>query len=460
MKNLTEVKGFIRSHAGTLFLTGVLTMMISSCNPDNNKLGRDLLPPDDNISVYYDTIGDISTFPVFANHIRSSETYGNPQASRTFLLGSRKDSIFGKARAEIVTQYDLSNAVVFGPNMAIDSVMLWMYFSSVEGDTLTPFHIRVFELLDDIYMDSVYYSDYDVSGKYDPVPLVDQFILPVSDSLYAFRIADSDFRNRILNPEHDSLFVKDSIFKLYFKGLYITAEPVVPVTSFSRIQLSNAYTRLGIHYTSDSVDVDTTDAVEYAWYFFNINEYYSQKINIYRHDFTGTAIGKQLGNEAYGSDFLYVQGMSGVNTKIRFNGLESWKDSGTIAINSAYLTLEVVPEEISGIPQTEWPSQLFLLSQMKDSTYQAVYDYLINSTVFGGKLEKIATGNVFVSDSIYVYRFNIGLQLQSMIDGSSDNTDLILQVYNPLSNPGIVKLWSNYADRKGRLKLEVVYSKL
>jgi len=465
MEKLQKAKGFKRSHAITLFLTGVLTLIIlSSCNSNNDELGRDLLPVDDNINVHYDTLFDISVFPVHSNRLKTSETEGTYQSTRTFLLGTRKDSIFGKARAEIVTQYDLSSSIDFGDDMKIDSIMLYLYITDVVGDSTTPFHIRVFETTDPIYMDSTYYSDYDVTGKYDTDPLIDAFIFPRSDSLYEFRITDSDFKDKILAPPGyvmDTVYYYDSIFKEVFPGFYITGEPVANVNSFCKIQLANAYTRLGVHYTSDDIEPDsTTGDIVYEWYYFNINETTSQKINMYSHDFAGTAFNGEFGNEEYQSDFCYIQGMSGVNTKLRLNNLETWKDSGIIAINNAYLTLEVVPEELSGIADEDLPEQLFMIAQLVDSSYAAVYDYLTNSTLFGGTLEQIPTGNVFVSDSIYVYRFNIGLQLQAMIDGTSDNTDLILQVYNPISNPNFVKLWSSYADREGQLKLEVVYTKL
>jgi len=469
MEKLTKAKGFKSSHAATLFLIGALTIiLISSCNTKNDSLGRDLLPPDDNIVVYYDTLYDISTFPVYSSKIMTAETYGSVQSSRTFLLGSMKDSIFGSTKSEIVTQYDLYSAIDFGDTVVMDSIVLYLYISEVVGDSVEPFHIRVFETTDSISIDSAYYSNYDIAGKYNTDPLIDEFIIPRSDSLYEFRITSAEFKDKLLNIEdytdlytEDSIFTYNRYFKQVFTGLYITGEPVGNVNTFCKIHLANAYTRLGVHYTSENIDPDsTTGAAVYDWYYFTINESTSQKFNIFKHDYTGTAFNKVVGNEDNESNVLYVQGLGGINTKLRFNNIETWKDSGIVAINSAYLTFEVLPEELSGIAIDDLPDQLYLVSQLRDSTYYPVYDYLTNSTGFGGTLEQIFKGNVFVSDSCYVYRFNIGLQYQAMIDGTSDNADLILQVYNQSTTPDFCKLWSAYANREGRMKLEVVYTKL
>ena len=173
-----------------------------------------------------------------------------------------------------------------------------------------------------------------------------------------------------------------------------------------------------------------------------------------------------IDDEEADSPYLYVQGMSGVNTLISFDRLQDWIDQNPIIINKATLVFDVVPEEQSGLPDEDLPDRLMIGSVLEDESYEPVYDYFViisndpnqTATRFGG-FKKADSEGMF-SDTTYTYRFNIGLHFQYMLDGEKQDNDFILQLEDGIANPRYSKLWSNLPANERRIRLEVVYVKL
>ncbi|HDR68492.1 MAG TPA: DUF4270 family protein, partial [Bacteroidaceae bacterium] len=267
-----------------------------ACRTDENELGRDLLPPGDNIFVFYDALDDILTYPVARIPYSISENRYNPQSTRLFLLGNKRDTLSGFSKADIVTQFNPTSGFVFGPNMRVDSVVLYLYFNESIADIIKPVNIKVYELTERIYMDSVYYTDFDITGKISPEPIAEKKIIPADSTVFEFVIESAEFINKFINPPNDTLFYSDSLFKDYFNGLYITSEDLPEGGFFSKVHLSNNNTKLSIKYANDSTAIDTLPGYNYVWRTFSINEYSSQKINIFKHDFSGTTFETILNN--------------------------------------------------------------------------------------------------------------------------------------------------------------------
>ncbi len=107
--------------------------------------------------------------------------------------------------------------------------------------------------------------------------------------MLSFLIEDQDFRDKFLALGSDtSLFRDDSIFKDYFNGLYIEAESTSPEGTLARIHLANANSLLSLKYANDSTEIDSTAERDYKWSQFSIDQFFSQKINMFEHDFSGT----------------------------------------------------------------------------------------------------------------------------------------------------------------------------
>lgn len=442
--------------------------LLTSCDITNQELGTDILPAGQNINMRLDTIFEIDAYTVSGEPVVSSESLYSPSATRLMMLGSTEDTIMGRSEAKVVTQFNTTGAYKVANNLEIDSLYLSIYIYDFKGDTEQDMTLSLYEFTERIYMDTThsYYSDYDMEGKYDPVPLVQQTITPVDGTTYKLLIEDQEFIDKFLAVQNDtSIFYNDSVFKDYFNGFYITAEPLSSKGTIARLQLSDTKSRLTMRYANDSTDVDSTVERDFAYAYFGINQYSSQKINIFEHDYTGTRLAALIDDENASSPYCYVQGMAGVNTRFSFANLQEWMDQTPMIINSATLIFDVVPQEESGILYENLPDRLMTRTILEDNSYEVLYDLLVlysndptqQGARFGGY--KKAESQGLFSDTTYTYRFNIGLHFQYMVDGEKTDNDFILELDNGNVNPLYSKLWSNLPTNERRIRLELVYLK-
>ena len=441
----------------------IMAGLISSCEVGSSGLGEDLLPTDDDVSLLYDTIFEILAYPVTGRPLITSVTSFDP--STLMLVGEVEDTIVGSAAATLITQFNTNSSYRVGPNMEIDTLLFAMRVIDYVGDMEQEITLSVHEFQERIYYrDTLYKSDYDAEGKYNPVPLVVKSILPAGETTVEFVIEDQDYIDKWLAVGSDTnVFQNDSVFKDYFNGFYITAQTPSEEGVMARVQLNNSLSRVSLKYANDSTEIDSTAGRDFIWTHFTINEYSSQKINIYEHDHSGTYLSTIIDRPTSSSAYSYVQGMAGVNTRFSLASLAEWMAKSPLAINSASLVFDVVPEEESGIALDDLPRRLMLGTILNDDAYEPIYDYLVllnsqQGTQFGGY--KKADSKGMFSDTTHVYKFEIPLHFQYMVDGEKSNNDFILQVDDGKISPKISKLWSNLPTNNRRIRLEVVYLKL
>ena len=439
-----------------------------SCEYNDNELGTDILPPGDNVILTYDTIFEISAYNMSGEPLETSEIIASP-SNKVMLLGSLQDTIIGLSTAEVVTQYNVSANYRPAENLEIDSLFLTIQTYDFIGDMEEDMNLTLYEFTERIYLDTAhtYYSDYDVEGKYNPVPLAEMTVSPEDGAIYKILIENQDYIDKFMAVQADTaLFSNDSIFKDYFNGFYITAEPVSSSGTMARIQLSETASRLTMRYANDSTEVDSTAERDFAYAYFFIDQFSSQKINTFEHDYTGTHVEEVLDNEDAVSPYLYVQGMQGVNTRFSFATLQEWIDKNPIILNSATLVLDVVPEEQSGVLYDNLPDRLMPSTIMEDGSYEPIYDFYLlwindpnqRGSRFGGY--KKADSKGMFSDTTYTYRFDMSLHFQYMLDEEKNENDFILQIEDGIANPRYSKLWSNLPTNERRIRLELVYVKL
>ncbi|MEX0982710.1 MAG: DUF4270 family protein [Bacteroidales bacterium] len=446
----------------TLLAVALLGMFFIACEPDNNTLGIDLFPAEDNIVVFTDTITEFETMLVRSRpRVTSNRRTTAIESSRTFLLGSMVDTITGFSKAEIVTEFSLTQFGDFGEDPYINSLSLSLYVADIIGDTDKGMRIMVHEFLDSISMDSSYYSNYDVTDKYNPDPLIDRVIFPNPGDTVSFNIDNQDLLNRIIDATNpvDSIFAYNSNFQRNFNGLYITTEAVEEGETFAKLQLANPLAGMRFNYYHDSVSVAARDTVPISTYRISFDHRFAQKINIFHHDFTGTALENIIDSEDAQAPIAYVQGMVGVNVKIRISDLREYLGSGQIAINTARLVFDVVPDSLSGIDSEDYPQQLMMERQLPDGTPEPLYDQVINSDAFQfGRLTQSNENSAFLEPHYY-FNFSIGRHFQSVLAGEIENSDLFIFVNNPVTTNKIIKFWSNHSGQEGGLRLELIYSK-
>ncbi|MDF1571701.1 MAG: DUF4270 family protein [Bacteroidales bacterium] len=450
--------------AGKMVLTMLVMLftavLFHACDPENNNLGVDIFPSEDTIMVYSDTITDLETRLV-RSRPRITSVLDNASTTRTYFLGSMVDSIRGHTRAEIVTELGLSRVGEFGEEPYIDSLRLSLFVNEVLGDTAAGMRIRVYEFTDSLDMGTSYYSDYDVTGKYDPEPLVDEVIVPEPGTLYDFDINDPELLDRIIaaaNPD-DSTFFYPSRTQRLFRGLYITMEPVDEGGALAKLQLTNSLAGLKFKYFHDTIVEIAADTIPLSTYTLGFNDDHAQKVNIFQHDFTGTTIATCLDDPGAVPGIAYAQGMAGVNVKVTIPDITDYVGEGIIAINAARLVFYVVPDSIMGIPEEDYPQQLMMETRLDDGTYIPMYDRVIaTDRVFFGMLTQSNENSAFL-DPLYFYTFNIARHLQSVVSGEIGNGELYIYVDDPATSNKIIKFWSNHSGHEGGLKLELIYTK-
>lgn len=443
----------------------IALILFNSCNGWEKEMGADLLPPDDNVFLLHDTIFDIHAYPVTGKPAVTSElTYQN---GTLYLLGELFDSIVGSSQASIITQFNTNRYFRNGPNTTIDSIQLVLYVDDFMGESDQKITYSVYELTERIFIDSIYYSDFDLTGRYNPDLLGEISSRPAQSDTVEIMLDNENFRQKFIAVETDTAFYKsDSIFKNYFNGLYITARAELPKGAMVDVGLSNVVTRLRVRYANDSTDVDTIAGPDFEWISFSIDEYVTQKINLFRHEVDpGSYLYTIIDRDDISPPYCFVQGIAGVNTKLSFTNLENWIEElgeGKVAINSATLAFDVVPEEIYGLPIEELPERLTLFTERKDGSLERLYDYYAvyqsDTKQFGGILEPWSEG--MFHDTTYTYRFNVGLQFQDMVDKKKTDVNFRLQLYDAIKNPGFSVLWGNPDADHSRIRLEIVYLKL
>lgn len=449
---------------GAVILTTIL--LFSSCTAWEPELGQDLLPPGDQVFLFHDTIIEIPAYTISGLPLETSDHSLNPAIP--YLLGALTDTLTGISEASLFTHINTTLSYKPAPNTEIDSLMFSLYISDYYGDDEAPFTIQLHESIKRIYKDSIYYSDFQAEGAYDPEILAEVTITPQKGDTVPMLIENQAFIQKFLDVQDDSaLFANDSIFKDYFKGFYVTATSASSEGAVAVVLPSNIITRLSMKYANDSTEVDSTIERDFRWATFTVNEFTSQKINVFEHDYSGTAVEGIIDNPEIESPYCLVQGMAGLNTAFSFGGLDEWleEEGSKVAINSASLVFDTYPEELGGLPPQDLASRLLIFSLEEANSTEPLQDLRViyqgtsgDDSQFGGQLRAESKGMFF--DTTFNYRFNIPLHFQSMVDGVDLPNSFVLQTYSSKTKPEVSKIWSNLYTNPKRIRLEIVYIKV
>lgn len=441
--------------------------LFSSCTAWEPDLGEDLLPAGDQVFMFHDTIIEVPAYTVSGIPLETSDRSFLPTAP--YLMGKLTDTLTGISEAILFTQINATSSYKPAPNTEIDSLVFSLYISDYFGNEEEPFTIQLHEATRRIYMDSIYYSDYNIEGAYKPEILAEVTITPQEGGdTVPMLIQDQAFLQKFLDVQDDSiLFANDSIFKDYFNGFVVTASSASGEGAMAVVIPSNIITRLSLKYANDSTEVDSTAERDFTWATFTVNEFSSQKINIFEHDYTGASLENIIDNPDIETPYCFVQGMGGLSTSFYFENLQEWLERDIkVAIISANMVFDVYPEDRGGLPLEELASRLMMFYQTGQDTLAPLYDLLTvyqgtqgaDDSEFGGQLRAISQGMFF--DTTYRYSFKMPLHFQSMVDGADLPNNFILQNYDAKRNPQVSQIWSNLYTNPKRIRLEVVYIKL
>ena len=429
-----------------ILIAGLLAWALTSCYKSPEQLGANILPENSRLKVFYSDTVTVYAFSQRIDSVKSDES------SKT-TLGSLNDPVFGKTSAGFYTQVQLSSlGHDFGTNPVLDSLVLQLYYAGTYGDTLTSLKLHTYELLDDIYLDSIYYSNVLLNtGDVDYSDL--EFVPHPSDSIPVFpdtikgiiRINLSSrseaLGNKLLNAPADAMEEIES-FQQYFKGLYLITEPVDSKGVMLYFDLPSHFSNLTIYYRNDE-----QDSLKYQ-YPITIT---CARINRFEHNyfFADPSFKQQIleGDTTLGNEKVYAQGFSGVKTVITIPFIRNFKKLGTIGINEAIL-------ELPGAPDNDFfdaPDRMALVQRLEDGVYDLLPDQIEGEEYFGGRYN--ASQNK--------YEFRITRYIQSLLlDSTVVNNGFYLFTTGGSVDPSrfIFNGPHPSSDTLSRMRLKIVYT--
>jgi len=416
--------------------------IIASCNKKPDTIGLDLV--DHNQLLVSDTVFSVYALSSMEDSVVSDETSIN-------LLGSQWTSTFGLTVASFYSHLRLSEVSPdFGTDPHVDSAFFTLVYYDYYGNINTPLTVRIYEVAEDFYQkDSVYYSNKKLQ-IYD-TELAHHFFFPspedsvvVNDSTKTaaqLKIPmNQEFVNKVFFAE-DTNLSSNEMFIQYFKGIYVTIDSVdyPGGGSILYFNLLNSNSKVTFYYN---------DSLTYTLVFNSNNA----RIENFYHNFSKSTDQNFINqiilkDTAAGEQNLYLQGMSGIRTKIFFPDLDRWWGKNKYAVNEALL---IIPAASGGsyYPVSE---NLILLRQNEDSTASILVDQNVGDAYFGGSLD----------DTSNSYQFRITLYIQELLKDSSDY-GLLLYPSGKTVRANEVKLYGTHNNEPdtSRMELRLIYTKL
>jgi len=440
------------THQTGIILLLLIGSIFISCNDNPGVIGLDIIPPDDEIIVFFDTTTVIHTHTIFKDSIRSDE--GVLSASRSYsLLGNYIDPVFGAANAEFFTQVRLSkNQVDFGENFVLDSMILYLQVANVYGDNrqASPQEVFVYQLTDTISISESYYSDINPEQYFDPNNIIGhKFISPsLTDSIISIPINHSEFYDLLTDTNN---LIDNDTFLEVFKGLYLTTSQVNTTGVIMSFDMLSSNSKLKIYYHNYSQSSPIIPMSAHSTFDLLINDKCA-RINIFQHDYSmGETPIQNINDFTVEDTLVYVQAMGGVKTIFDISDILKWQDSTGIVISSARLQIPVLE---SSTGTFEPMAKLNLAFINDEGTNEFIPDLYHNGTFYQEYF------NGIYNNAKNVYEFNIGLYIQKMIDSELPQNGFILYPYsaeNPtMANRVILK----GAKANNGIKLYITYIKL
>ncbi|MCX6280494.1 MAG: DUF4270 family protein [Bacteroidetes bacterium] len=395
-------------------------LVLFSCKKDPYSVGLDLLPPSDTLKI---KSTDTCTVLAYTQRVDSITTSNCADLS----LGSIADPVFGNSTISLYTQLQPSSASVdFGTAPAVDSLILMLYYSSYYGDTTTAQTIRVYELAQDLHIDSGYFSNRKLQIypnllseiTFRPRP---KDSVKVGGTMYSAHLRinlskySKYFANKLLSGP-PSVYASDAMFYQFMKGLYIETQPVNNGGALLKFNISESLSKMILFFHNQ-----TYDSLNYSFLlntgcarFLHIdhNNYFDAqqdlKQQVINHD---TALGKNM---------LYLQGLGGTRIVFRMPYMMNFAKNRKIAINDALLLFENPSTDTT----LRAPPNLICI---RDSAgyIGTVIDESEGANYFGGMYNSTSRS----------YYFRLTRHIQKLIDGYySINREMYIQVNDPTSS--------------------------
>ncbi|NLN96481.1 MAG: DUF4270 domain-containing protein [Bacteroidales bacterium] len=419
-----------------------IAIFSASCTDNNDLIGLNIQPPGEELK-YFVT----DTFSVFAYSVREDSVKTDKLGLS--LLGSMFDPVFGKTTASIYTELRLTSLQLnFGEGAVIDSIILKMAYVGVYGDSSTMQTFRVYEMTENIDIDSSYYSNKITAygsqiGFEQIIPPVDSIPVDTIKIAPSLRIPLNDggiLAEKLLSGTSDD-YSSNEKFREFFKGIYITADPVDEVGKGALLtyNLISDATTITVYYHNFE-----KDSLKYNFTISNASGRYGHYYH-YGYADAEESLRQQIisGDTTLGSNKIYLQPLGGVKTYLRFPTITSL---GTdISINEAKLIL-TDNDPSAGFTQ---PPRLSIGKLTDDKGKTTILDdQFEGETYFGG----------YYKDSEYTFRLSRYVQ-DRILNKDAEDFGLTLLVPAASSVPHRVVLNGTNTDA-GKIRLVITYTKL
>lgn len=411
-----------------------LPAFISSCEEDPTKIGEDLFPGSDFVSIK--SIDTLSVFGYtdYTSPVRTNSRYYS-------YLGKLSDPYFGETTADFVSQLQLYAEWPGGGAFTVDSVKFFMAIVASEGFLTSAHSISLVESTDFMNADSAYYSNKVIHRGLDfgtyPIPTskikVDTattILIPLQNFVGEYLLRDTSMLFRS-STEPD--------FKSFFKGLYVSMTDS-PDPLFLTTVLSAANPGAGIivyyHNSSDSL----------LTFPFWINRN-AVTVNRYTHSSRNGIPGKDIVNKRVKDTVAYLQNYDGVYAQIEIPGLKQLKSLMPLSVNKARLKVPVFFDSVIYKPNT-LPSQILVRYRTAAGVLDTVPDYKlgISGTSYLGGTYSRTTNE---------YTFNLAVFTQLYLEGTIPEPVFELFLPAGTSKNVIIKMNENISAAK----LEFTYTK-
>ncbi len=442
---MKTTKNYLSRVCGLVFLS-VILMVINSCK-EPDLIGLNVQPDSDLFNTAFTDSTSIIAFSEKTNRINTDELINN-------LLGSCNDPVFGLTTAGFYTQLRLSgNNVDFGSNPKTDSLVLRLFIRDVYGDSNALHTLRVYEVSQDFYRDSVYYSNSRLSVYGTPLAS-HQAVFRKKDSVMvggemlaphvAIRLKPEILGNKLTNASGSYHLVNNDNFVKFIKGLYVSAEPAQNAGSIAYLDLVNSLSKLTLYYSNDS-----TSGLKYD---FPINENCARFTSFqhYRYESATPLLRTQIIDKdtLAGDSMLFLQAMAGVRVKIYFPHLKNFASDKSIVIHKAELILKV--EDHTTSPHSP-PLRLALarINELGNNEFLPDDPFPHGGPYFGGHYDA----------SRLEYRFRINQHINNLINSRYEDYGLSLMV-SGASTSAARTIIHGSSRNKNPLRLRITYTKL
>ena len=380
----------------------LLVVSLLSCS-EPSIIGLEVQPDSEKI-----TINSNSSNLIDFNNESEESLINNSSLN---LLGELEDNYFLKNKASFITQIlpPVSN-LTLEENLTVDSVILSYNYSDYYGNLDGFSSIEVRKIEQDVYSDSIYYSNDFSYDDFAQLPNIAEDYYISFDSLNPLvRIKiNNDIGQQIL-ALGNTILSNNNDFLDDFKGLFVSAQTQNTILYLNPLATNSNFS---IYYHND---LDSANTLSFRL------DGNAARTNVFEKVISNNILNNK--------ENIYVESMSGYKCNISFTNLDTLQKmlAGKV-VNQAIMSFELDNNLMTNdiIPH----SQLHLARLDSDGNIIDLTDYVIEgSSFFGGRLEN------------NIYNFNITRYFHELLFNGTFTNQLYLldKSANINANRSIIK---------------------